>query len=166
MRITFQVTSESNDVYQVTLSSGEDAFFATKDVCEQFCDEVEIVEIDLERISGDNPTTAQTLALISEGIARYFSMNEKAVLYYYCDDLAEVPKSDRKQEIWPQEYRSQLFSLMFQRYLLKHNIIDVIDVTLMIEQDVRPIFMHLIARKKHSHYLEIIKSYIIDNYGK
>ncbi len=166
MRVTFQVTSESNDVYQVTLSSGKDAFFATEDVCAQFCNDVEIVEIDLDRVSGNNPTSLQTLSLISEGIARYFSTNNKAVLYYYCDDLDDVPKSSRKGDVWPQEYRSHLFSLMFQRYLLSQDIKDVIDVTIMINQGQRPIYMHIIARKAHMHYINIVKTYIIDNYGK
>lgn len=55
---------------------------------------------------------------------------------------------------------------MFQRYLLNHGVQDVIDVTLVIKQDFRPIFMHLISRKEHSHYIERLKAYIIDNYGK
>lgn len=166
MKISFNVTSEEEDVYLVTLSSGEDAFFSTKDVCDELGLNLEIVEIDLERLSGDNPTTIRTLSLISERIGRTFLMNPKAVLYYYCDDLAEVPKSNRKDNMWSQEYRSHLFSIMFQRFLIKHNALDIIDITLMIEEDCRPLYMHLIARKEHQKYVEIIKAYIMNNYGK
>ena len=166
MKVSFCIKAETGDEYLVSLLSGDDAFFATNDVAFSLGDEIEIVEIDLARVSGSNPTTAHTLSLISEGIARYFSMNEKAVLYYYCEDMADVPKSSRKEDMWPQEYRSHLFSLMFQRYLLNHGIQDIIDVTIVIEQGTRPLFMHLISRKEHSHYIERIKTYIIDNYGK
>lgn len=92
------------------------------------------MKVSFNVTSGDNPTTIQTLSLISEGIGRTFLMNPKAVLYYYCDDLAEVPKSYRKDYMWPQEYRSHLFSIMFQRFMIKHNALDIIDVTLMIEE--------------------------------
>lgn len=166
MKVSFCVKAETGDEYLVSLLSGDDAFFATNDVASNIGNEIEIVEIDLDRISGNNPTTPHTLSLITEGIARHFSMNEKAILYYYCEDMSEVPKSTRKDDMWPQEYRSQLFSLMFQRYLLNHGVQDVIDVTLVIKQDFRPIFMHLISRKEHSHYIERFKAYIIDNYGK
>lgn len=166
MKVSFSVKAETGDEYLVSLSSGDDAFFATDDVALNIGEEIEIVEIDLERLSGNNPTTTHTLSLITEGIARYFSMNEKAVLYYYCEDMVDVPKSSRKDDMWPQEYRSHLFSLMFQRYLLKHGIVDVIDITLVIEQGNRPLYMHLISRKEHIRYIEKLKAYIVDNYGK
>ncbi|GEM_PF-1273665 len=165
MRITFKVES-AEGVYLVSLSSGQDAFFSSNNISETFSKKVEIIEVDLKRVSGNLPTSLHTLSLISEGIGRYFISNDKAVLYYYCDDLADVPKSNRKSEVWPQEYRSQLFSMMFQRFLIKHDMVDVIDLTVMIEQGDRPLYMHLIARKEHSIFIEEIKRYIIENYGK
>lgn len=104
--------------------------------------------------------------LIAEGIGDYFLQNNKAILYYYCDDLADVPKSDRKQDMWPQEYRSQLFSLMLRRYVITHSIFDMIDEDVMLLQDTRPIYMHLIGRAEHKHFIEAVKQYIMTNYGK
>lgn len=102
MKHIFRVESPEGDIYQVTLSSGVDAFFATKDVCNELSDKFEIIEIDLDRISGDHPTTPYTLSLVAEGIGNYFLQNNKAILYYYCDDMADVPKSERKYEMLPQ----------------------------------------------------------------
>lgn len=166
MKHIFRVESPDGDVYQVTLSSGVDAFFATKDVCDELSNEFEIIEIDLDRISGEHSTTPYTLSLIAEGIGDYFLQNSKAILYYYCDDLADVPMSDRKQDMWPQEYRSQLFSLMLRRYVITHSIFDMIDEDVMLLQDTRPIYMHLIGRAEHKHFIEAVKQYIMTNYGK
>lgn len=166
MKHIFRVESPDGDIYQVALTSGLDAFFATKDICEELGNEFEIIEIDLERISGDNATTPYTLSLIAEGIGNYFLQNKKAILYYYCDDLADVPKSNRKKEMWPQEYRSMLFSLMLRRYVTTHSVFEMIDEDVMIEQDTHPIYMHLIGRLEHKHYIEMVKEYIITNYGK
>ena len=166
MTFSFTVTSKTGDMYKVSLLSGDDAFFAKGDILNIVGENIEIVEIDLDRIKGNSQTDTAVLSKIADGIANYFISNEKVVLYYYCDDLAELPASPKRGEMWPQEYRSMLFSLMFKRYLIRHDISDVIDVTIMIEQGPRPLLMHLIARKKHQKYLDLVRSYIIDNYGK
>lgn len=166
MKHIFRVESPEGDTYEISLSSGVDAFFATQDVCKELSNEFEIVEIDLERLSGDNPTSPHTLSLITEQIGRFFLQNNKAILYYYCDDLAEVPKSNRKQDMWPQEYRSQLFSIMLQRYVVSHSVYDLIDENIMLDQGGSPIYMHLIGRAEHANYIQLVKQYILTNYGK
>ena len=166
MKVSFDVDSKQGDVYRVTLSSGCDAFFVQEDISEIVGNNVEIVEIDLERVNGKGITNTNILSKIAEGIARYFESNKKAVLYYYCDDLNDVPMSQRKEDMWPQEYRSRLFSVMYNRYIAINNIQDMMDVIFKIDQDDRPLFMHLIARQCHARYVELLKAYIIEHYGK
>ena len=168
MVVSFDVIAEEGDVFRVLLSGGEDAFFATPDVCAVLGPNVEIIEIDLERVSGTNPASLRTLGKISEGIFRCFEQNDKAILYYFCDDLNDIPIIGRgKEDMWPQEYRSQLFSKMFQRYSLQNkNLIDAVDVVVVINEEIRPLFMHFIARAQHAHYIDILKKFVTDNYGK
>lgn len=131
--------------------------------------DIEIIEIDLERISGTNPASLQTLGKISEGIFHCFEQNKKGILYYFCDDMNDIPVLGRgKDDMWPQEYRSQLFSRMFQRYTLHNpNVEDAVDVVVVINEDTgRPLYMHFIARASHSHYIDILKKYVSDNYSK
>lgn len=166
MVVSFDVKTDTNDIFRVSLSSGEDAFFATEDVMQDAALDVEIIEIDLERIEGSHSADIKTLRVIADGIGRCFSQNSKAVLYYYCDELDLPVVSHHHEREWPQEYRSQLFSRMFQRYASKAGIIDVVDMTVEIMQGDRPIFMHLIARECHRSSLEVLRNYIIKNYGK
>ena len=168
MVFSFNVIADTGDVFRVILSSGEDAFFATPEICSLLNNEIEIVEIDLERVTGSAPTSLKTLTKISEGIAHCFEQNKKAVLYYFCDDLSEVPSiGDSKIGMWPQEYRSLLFSRMFERYALNTSMEDsVTDVEVVIYEDTRPLYMHLIARTCHSRYIEALKAYITSRYSK
>ena len=128
MVVSFDIEAETGDCYRVILSSGEDAFFAGQWINDLFNNEIEIVEIDLERLSGNNATSLNTLKLIADGIGNCFRQNDKAILYYYCDDLMDVPKSQRKNDMWPQEYRSQLFGLMFKRFVSQHETEDIKDI--------------------------------------
>ncbi|MBQ0020772.1 MAG: hypothetical protein KBT39_09660 [Bacteroidales bacterium] len=166
MVISFDVKTDTNDVFRVSLSSGEDAFFATENVMQETALDVEIIEIDLERIEGHHNADIRTLRIIADGIGRCFSQNSKAILYYYCDEIELPIISQHHSEKWPQEYRSQLFSRMFQRYASKAGDLDIIDMTVEIIQGDRPIFMHLIARECHRSCLETLKNYITTNYGK
>lgn len=166
MVVTFDVNSEKADVFRVILSSGKDAFFAADNVVP--LSDIEIVEIDLERVSGEHPATMKVLAKIADGIANFFNQDERAVLYYYCDDVLEIPSGNsRHAGIWPQEYLSQLFGRMFQRHISLHPPKEeIVDVEIQIMQGNRPIIMHLIARAKHMTYVERIKDYVVKNYGK
>lgn len=166
MVVSFEVCTDSNDTFRVVLSSGKDAFFTAAEAIPH--SEIEIVEIDLERISGTRPATLKTLMKIAEGIADFFNQDDHVILYYYCDDTSDIPSgSSRHTDIWPQEYRSQLFSRMFQRQVVRHALEeDIVDVIIRIQQGDRPVIMHLIARAKHKHYVETLQAYIMHNYGK
>lgn len=168
MVVSFDIVESTENSYRIILSSGEDAFFAQPDLLQELGPEVELVEIDLERTCGTQPTSVLTLQKIAEGIAQLFLQNEKAILYYYCDDMLEVPtKSDKHRDMWPQEYRSELFGRLFRRHVSRFDMQnDVRDVEVVIYQGNRPLFIHIIARSCHLAYLEHVKRFLIDNYGK
>jgi len=166
MRFSYEIEANLVDVYRVSLTSGEDAFFDTADVELLLNKDIEIVEIDLERINGTGKTSLRILEQIADGIANFIRQNSKSMLYYYCDDLSEIPFSGRNRDISPQEYRSRIFSLMFNRYTSKYKDLDLFDITIEINEDGRPLFMHLIAGRQYSDYVETVSRYILNNYGK
>ncbi|MBQ0019659.1 MAG: hypothetical protein KBT39_03955 [Bacteroidales bacterium] len=128
-------------------------------------DSVEVVEITLYRMKGINHTPLKTLDKITDIIAKSFLENENAILYFYCDDLAELPSV--KKNIRPQEYRSRLFSSLFERYIRKNNLSDIINYPITIfDVEGVPMRIHLFARECHSKYVEIISNDLIDNYSK
>lgn len=166
MRFSFEVTSELGDLYAIHLTSGEDGFFVRQQIASLIDEPIEIVEIDLERLSGNNSASMKTLQAIVTGIARFFRQNDRAVLYYYCDELDVEQMRKNKKDMWPQEYRSHLFEMLFQRYCQQHQELDILDTKIVIYQSDRPLYMHIIARAEHSGYLAVIRDYIVSNYGK
>lgn len=165
MRISFDILTTSKDSYRVILSSGKDAFFATTDFVSLIDIDIDIVEIDLERLSGNKPTELKTLRLITTKIIKFIKQNKKTVLYYYCDDMSEIV-GVTKEILWPQEYRNRLFSLLFERFCKNIPDLELKDVTIQINQVGRPLFMHLITRLEYVPILEKIRNFLLDNYGK
>lgn len=166
MRISSDFTSESGDIYRVILSSGEDTFFVGDDVRDLVGSNIEIVEVDLERISGNSKTTPSVLYKIADLIGSFMEQDNDCVLYFFCDDISPIPQIKAHRNIWPQEYRSRLFSSMFEHYTLQHKNLSATDITIVIDAVGRPIYMHLIAREKHLPFVDTIKQYVMNNYGK
>ena len=90
--------------------------------------------------------------------------NENGILFYYCDDLLDIPMSNH--QILPQEYRNALFSDLFDLYQKHHNIKGLHDMSIKINAIDRPLFMHFIARDSHMHILEKIAYDMKISYSK
>ena len=55
-----------------------------------------------------------------------------------------------------QQYRSQLFSCMFERFTRHHHIDNVYDRVVVIQGVAEPYFFHVISREEHLEYADII----------
>lgn len=166
MRISSDLTSEDGDIYRVILSSGEDTFFVGDDVRALVGTKIEIVEVDLERINGSSKTSLSILYKIAELIGNFMEQDPDCVLYFFCDDIAPLPTKTTKKNIWPQEYRSRIFSGMFEHYSIQHESLSAVNIPIVIDAVGRPIYMHLIARAEHLAFIDTIKDYVMTNYGK
>lgn len=58
--------------------------------------------------------TIKTLNIFVDIINNYLDQHN-VVLYYYCDTAAINMRINRKEKLLPQEYRSKLFSSMFNK---------------------------------------------------
>lgn len=65
----------------------------------------------------------------------------------------------------PQKFRSDLFSRMFDRYIISNGITNIINTPIEIKAD-RHIYIHLISRKCHLKYVTAIKNAIMDMEAK
>lgn len=161
MKISASITVEDGDQYRVVLNSLE----LPHDLKSLLDGSVEIVEVTLYRMKGMHYTSLKTLTKITSVIANAFLENPNAILYFYCDDLTMLPSV--KDAMTPQEYRSRLFSALFDRYVTKHNISDIFNFPIKINDvEGTPMYIHLFARDCHRRYVEIIGKDLIDNYSK
>lgn len=162
MEFSVSITSESDDEYRIILSPFNLDVIPDK-VRELLADNIEIADITLDRIKGESPTNIDILLKISNVIGEVFDDNENLILYFYCDDMHDVSRRDKI--LSPQKFRSDLFSRMFDRYIISNGITNIINTPIEIKAD-RHIYIHLISRKCHLKYVTAIKHAIMDMEAK
>lgn len=165
MNLSLSFKSSAEDEYRVCLST-IDYSLVSDDLRKILLGNVEIVEIVLDRVKGSNVTSVKMLSEISETVKRFFLENKNIIFYYYCDDLHFVDSQRERGHMTPQEYRSRLFSAMFQRLMNKDKSGDICDETVYIDAVGWDIYLHLIYRAEHSNYVDLIKKDIKLGYGK
>jgi len=143
VNLEYHIVSDNGDQYSLSLSS--DGLSLSDEIRDAYG--IELISIELMRIQGNGVTSSKTLACIEQIIADVFDSFPNAVLFYYCDFLNTIPSTTK--HISPQEYRSRLFSDMFQRYVSHHDITGVSEVVVTIDGEEEPYFIHMIAREQH-----------------
>ncbi len=73
----------------------------------------EVCDVSLERVSEFDSVDHKALHLISHMLFDFIERNPDNIIYFYCDDLNDLPRSKHNQKMLPQEYRSRLFSALF-----------------------------------------------------
>lgn len=142
--------------------SSEDGQLLAVEARERFG--LDIISIELVRISGKGFTSIRTLSVIEQIIADAFKSNPTSVLFYYCDFLNPIPSTSKT--IPPQEYRSRLFSLMCQRYLSSHGIHDISEVIIEVDGLDEPYFFHMICRNEHLPRVQHLAAHLKEGFEK
>lgn len=154
--------SPEGDVYHISLS--EDKNVLSQEVVEALGN-VHVVGIELRRLAGKNTTGHNVLAALEDTIAESFLQNDDVIICYYCDFINPIPKT-KKNKMPPQEYRSKLFDMMFQRYVKHHGINDVRLSVVEVNGINEIYYFHVIYRESHSMLAAMIGSDIKEGFEK
>ena len=106
-------------------------------------------DVTLVRKSGREYVGGKMLFAISKVLADFMDENPDAVLCYYCSDI-DVRRNHNS--LAPQEYRSRLFAKMFDRYVVAHNIDNLVNHVVEIVDSEDPEssqFAQFICRREH-----------------
>jgi len=151
MDISFDIKNAEGDQIMVALS-----YYDTETTSIFTSDPLALTlvfyDVTLVRISGEGYVGFRTLSAISDVLARFMHDNEDAVLCFYCDSLTDVKRSHK--DLVPQEYRSKLFSKMFDLYIRSHKLSDFVNHRVEIKDSENPQnsqYAHFICRTKHSN---------------
>lgn len=112
-------------------------------------------DVTLVRKTGIGYVGYKMLFAVSDILARFMEENEDAVICFYCDAHTDVPRNH--SELLPQEYRSKLFSRMFELYVHYNQKNDLVNHRIEIEDpddDTNRQFAHFICRKEHEAIVE------------
>jgi hypothetical protein len=134
---------------------------------------IDISELIIERVSGESTTGQEVLHDITGWIAEMFASNPNLIIYYSCDDMTPIPsrnKNSDNRDMPVNEYRSRLFSHIFDTYMTSHQVSGVINTPIQLDNYENGVgyslFFHFIARDIHSDIVEILKADIKEVSGK
>lgn len=114
-------------------------------------------DVTLIRKSGDGYIGRKMLNAITFTLARFMEENQDAVLCFYCDADTDVLRNH--SGMYPQEYRSRLFSRMFESYIKTHPHINLMNRCVAIDDQFNPAnrrFAHFICRSEHEKAVDSI----------
>lgn len=151
MDISFDINNDKGDQVRVALSH-----YDTESLQALTNDPLTLTlvfyDVTLVRVSGEDTVGIKILKTICDVLYRFMNDNDTAVLCFYCDDLTEV--SRHHTELTPQEYRSRLFSRMFDMYIRTNDLSGIVNYGIKIEDQYIPRFAHFITPEK---YLPAVK---------
>ena len=134
---------------------------------------IDISELIIERISGESTTGQDILHDITGWVAELFASNPDLIIYYSCDDMTPIPsrnKNSENKDMPVNEYRSKLFTHIFDSYMASHQVSGVINTPIRLDNYENgmgySLFFHFIAREIHSDIVEMLKEDIKEVSGK
>lgn len=151
MDLSFDIKNPEGDHIMVALS-----YYDCETVKEFSSDPLTLTlvfyDVTLIRKAGDGYVGYKVLFAISDALAKFMDENEDAVLCFYCDSDTDVRRNHGN--MLPQEYRSNLFSRMFEMYVKSHKKFAFINHRIEIEDpnnSENRQFAHFICRKEHEN---------------
>lgn len=169
MNYSFSISTKHGDEYRIMLFDADITLLADNVRETIVKNDIDISEIMIDRVNGGESTAQEVLHAITGRIADLFAEHENLVLYYSCDDMNPIPSRNMKganKELTVQEYRSTLFSHIFDSYMYSHQVSGISNTPIIIKGEGYTQFMHLIAREKHQHIVDIIKQDVVLGWGK
>lgn len=164
MKVSVSLVIDPTEEYRIGFETIESGFLPLEIFDYLNKESIEIVEVLLDRVKGSDSTSIAILTEMTNIIHRLFVANENAILYFFCDDLNEIPNTDK--DIAPQEYRSRLFTAMFDRFVTRHGIEGINNVSVCIDAIGRTEYLHFIVRNHHLKYVDFIRENIEQIYTK
>ena len=164
----YSFSSKTGDRYIVKIQKDGERLLSPEMISTLDTYDMEVWGIYLNRIgSFKNVTSIHDLSIISKQIYSFFVSHDNVILYYVCDDIAEVPMNAKKKTAGfsVQYYRNRLFSNLFQKLQLLLRI-RVVDLPICIDACGNEMYIHLIARAEHFDVANRIKLDVLEGFSK
>ncbi len=158
MDISFDIHNDKGDQIMVALS------YYDTEILQAFTNDPIILtlvfyDVTLVRVSGEGVVGVNILKAICDVLFKFMKENDDAVLCFYCDDMTDVTR--HHMEFTPQEYRSRLFSKMFDMYVKANDITNLVNYGIKIEDDEGPRFAHFITPEKYLGAVKLLGNIIM-----
>ena len=164
MNDIYIIRSESGDEYKLQFTTERSGIISDVILDQLSLHGIEVVEIGLGRSKGGNVTSPKVLAQIEKCIADMLIAHPNVIISFFCDFISFVPRMKRNMPV--QQYRSLLFTRMFEHYIAHHHLDGICNRVVTVEGVAENYFFHIIARQEHLQYADIIAQGHQDDFGK
>lgn len=166
--ISYDLKNPSGDRYTVKLIRDADKFLSEEMIDLLRENHLSMWGIYLFRDGYEQDVTSmKTLLDISSTLRDFLIANEGGMLYYICDDLTEVPMSNRHKDegVRAEYYRDHLFSLLFEKSA-QSTTETFCDTPIYIDACGNTIYIHVLARERHQRFVDLIKQNVNEGFSK
>lgn len=159
MDISFDIQSEKGDLVRVALS-----YYDTESL-QAFTDDpltlsLVFYDVALIRVAGSDTVGIKILKAVSDVLYRFLCENDTAILCFYCDDLTDVPR--RHKDMSSQEYRSNLFSKMFDMHVKDNKIRGIVNSRIKIGEGNDARYAHFITPHRYLPAVKMLEELIME----
>ena len=86
-----------------------------------------------------------------------FTTERSGLISFFCDFIHAIPSmSKRREGVTVQQYRSELFTRMFEHYVSKHRMEGIHNKVVVVEGVAEPYYFHIISRSEHQLLADMI----------
>jgi hypothetical protein len=154
MKSSKYIETSNGDGFLISLMQLGDNYLSPE-ALSQLEQNVEVLMVELDRTHGTATIDNKVLSTITQVVADVFFESDNIIICFVCDFLSPIPTT--KKKIPCQEYRSRLFARMFERYASTHPLpCEMIQTVIAINGVEEKYYAHIIARREHSKYVQLI----------
>ena len=164
MNDIYLIYSETGDEYKLQFTTDRSGVISNDILDKLNLQGIEVVEIGLGRSKGSNVTSPKVLAQIEKCIADMLLTHPNVIITFFCDFISFVPRMKRKMSV--QQYRSILFTRMFEHYIYHHHLDGICNRVVTVEGVAENYYFHIIARQEHIQYVDMIAQGHQMDFGK
>lgn len=155
MEISKNIITSNGDELQISLLPLDNRYLSDE-AHAQLEDQVDILMVELDRIAGTGTINYRVLSAITKVVADVFIENQHVIICFLCDFLSPIPST--KKKITCQEYRSRIFSKLFERYVSTNQVASSVTQTIVAIDGVdEKFYIHIIARREHEKFVQVIR---------
>ena len=161
----YSIRTEIGDEYKLKFTTDRSGVIGNHLLDEIGDEGIEVAEIALARVKGFNVTSGKVLSQIEQCVSDIMSRHQNVIWTFFCDFISFLPATKKKIPV--QEYRSRLFTAMFERFTSHHQQFkNFCNNVVKVEGVAETFYFHVIYRKEHQKYADMIADGLQKDFGK
>ncbi|MCD8387385.1 MAG: hypothetical protein LUD17_10920 [Bacteroidales bacterium] len=160
MDISFEIRNEKDDIICVVLSY-YDALSLGSITTNPAILSLNIYDVTLWRKSGSGNVGHKVLNAVCKKLMEIIKQSNDTIFCFVCDFSTDVPR--RHRDMSPQEYRSNLFTRMFESFARHNDVYDLVNDVNIYEDNGEKRYFHFICSLKYLNEIHTLRDILMES---